>query len=166
MFLTSLAAETLLAALPPDDPDVRPCLDYVQRRRVRFYARPLAQHIGAMWLPGGVILFNQRHLRPQRLTDPFTLSLLLHEVCHLRQGVRTALSVYGELEAWQLGFRFWQRRTGRPLGAVLEELLALPLVYERKVLLRARQLMRAYAGPAYRADLLPLLPWGETFRRR
>jgi hypothetical protein len=37
----------------------------------------------------------------QPLNDPRIFTLNIHEVRHLQQGFFTALSVYGELEAWQ-----------------------------------------------------------------
>ncbi len=157
---SSWTVSTLLAALPADDPDVQRCLDFLARQRVHLHSWQLAKHIGAIWLPGRHIVFNRRYLPASGQPNLYALSLFLHEICHLQQGVRVALSVYGELEAWQLGFRFWQRHSDRRLSPVLQELLSLPLVRQRDVLLQARALMRAHAGNAYRADLLPLFPWG------
>jgi hypothetical protein len=82
----------------------------------------------------------------------------------LRQGPATALSVYGELEAWQIGFRFLRRHRRRGLHPLVDALLSLPLQRDRAVLLEARRLMQAYASRAYRADLLPLFPWGDELR--
>jgi hypothetical protein len=45
-------------------------------------------------------------------------------------------------------------------------MLSLPLTYDRDVLRRARNLMQAYAGKGYRADLLPLYPLGKEIRYR
>ena len=44
------------------------------------------------------------------------------------------------------------------LVPALEELLTLPLDWDRANLRRARDLMQAYAGKGYRVDLLPLYP--------
>lgn len=154
----------LWAAIPPDDPDAAPLLGFMRHERVRVLARPLAQHIGAIWLPGRVIVFNAQVWRPGQAVTPEAASLFLHELCHLRQGIATALSVYGELEAWQAGFRYLYDQLGKPYPPILAELMALPLVKERKVLQRARFLMQAYASKAYRADLLPLFPWGDELR--
>ena len=95
--------------------------------------------------------------------DPHALSLVIHEVRHLRQGPSIALSVYGELEAWQLQFGFLKSLTGHyhsdpQPNHMLGELVALALNWERPVLQQARRLMQAYAGKAYRIDLLPLYP--------
>ena len=124
-------------------------------------------HVGAFWLPGRHIYLNPRHYTIQ--TDPSDAglhSILIHEACHLRQGPLIALSVYGELQAWQLGFRALHQRTGRPYHPNLVELMSLPLILERGILRRAQALMQLYASKRYRADLLPLFPWGAEIRVR
>jgi hypothetical protein len=74
----------------------------------------------------------------------------------------TALSVYGELEAWQLGFRIFQTLGGRFFSSALNELMGLPVSYDRDMLKKVRFLMQEYAGKGYRIDLLPLFPaWKE-----
>ena len=92
------------------------------------------------------------------------LTLLIHEVKHLQQGLFRALSVYGELEAWQLQFRLYHQLTGKPMHPAIAEMISLPLEYDRTVLCRARDLMQAYAGKGYRSDLLPLFPWGKEIK--
>jgi hypothetical protein len=69
-----------------------------------------------------------------------------------------ALSIYGELDAWQLEFRVYRTLLGKELPGALNDLLALPLGWDRAVLREARRLMQVYAGKRYRADLLPLYP--------
>lgn len=112
-------------------------------------------------------LTNRIQIHPQYLLGPadapYPLSLVVHEVQHLRQGWVRALSVYGELEAWQMQFRFLKAMAGRyherpELDHVISDLVSLPLALERRVLQEARRLMRAYAGKGYRIDLLPLFP--------
>ena len=93
----------------------------------------------------------------------YAMSLVVHEVRHLQQGWLVALSILGELEAWQLQFRYLQSiRAGKgehgTVSPAIGELLDLPLSWDRTVLRRARALMRAYGGRKYRADLLPLYP--------
>ncbi len=56
-------------------------------------------------------------------TNAFMLNLVAHEALHLKQGVLTALSVYGELEAWQLGFRIFQALGGRIRQRSLERII-------------------------------------------
>jgi len=42
--------------------------------------------------------------------------------------------------------------------------MSLPLGYDRPTLRKAVQLMQAYAGKGYRADLLPLFPWKQEIK--
>ena len=89
----------------------------------------------------------------------------------MQQGPWVALSVYGELEAWQLQFRFLKSVTGHyhvntHHEKVLGELMSLPLNWQRSVLENARSLMQAHAGKIYRVDLLPLYPLPDEIRFR
>jgi hypothetical protein len=123
------------------------------------------QSSGARWLIGRRIQLNPSFaLGPA--VSPYAMSLLVHEVRHLRQGALTALSVYGELEAWQAQFRFLidplgggQEQAQQP--SVIQQLLHLPLGWDRAVLENARRLMKAFAGHRYRIELLPLYPLGS-----
>jgi len=113
---------------------------------------------GAAWTLAGNIHLNANDYSINSKPDnPGMLSLIVHEVHHLRQGLLTALSVYGELDAWQVGFNFYKSMTGSPLNPFLQELLKLPVGYSRDVLREAAKLMIAYS-PGYRIDLLPLYP--------
>jgi hypothetical protein len=85
-------------------------------------------------------------------------TLIIHEARHLQQGLVTALSVYGELDAWQLEFGIYHRIKGKYPHPVIAELMELPLGYDRTVLSKASGLMQTYAGKGYRVDLLPLFP--------
>lgn len=139
----------------------------LEQRRVRVAFREQGPAIGAFWWPGGRIYLNARHHPPgQAANDPGLLSLIVHETCHLRQGWLTALSIYGELEAWQLGFGVFRQLTGRNLPPALMKLLSLPLGWDRAALQQARASMREYAGKEYRADLLPLYPLHLEIRYR
>ena len=87
---------------------------------------------------------------------------MAHEALHLKQGILTALSVYGELEAWQLGFRIFQALGGKFASSALNELMGLQVKYDRDMLKKVKFLMQEYAGKGYRIDLLPLFPaWKE-----
>ncbi len=141
-------------------PDAGEALGYIRERGTRVSVHD--QPTGARWTVDRRIEIHPRfvQLAPD---DAYAASLVIHEVRHLRQGALTALSVYGELEAWQLQFVFLKTWTGRyhddpQRAAVLEQLMALPLGWDRVVLEEARRLMKAYAGKAYRIDLLPLYP--------
>jgi len=76
----------------------------------------------------------------------------------------TALSVYGELDAWQLEFGIYHRIKGVFPHAAIEELMSLPLEHDRSILKKAAHLMQAYAGKGYRADLLPLFPVSKEIK--
>jgi hypothetical protein len=91
-------------------------------------------------------------------------TLIIHEARHLQQGMLTALSVYGELDAWQLEFGIYHRICGKFPDPAIAELMTLPLGFDRNVLKKAAHLMRAYAGKGYRVDLLPLFPWDREVR--
>ena len=123
--------------------------------------------MGAFWTMLGTIHLNTLHYSLEsNPADPRVLTLLIHEVKHLQQGMHTALSVYGELEAWQLQFRLFHQMTNAKMHKVIEEMLSLPLNWDRAVLKRARELMQEYAGNGYRADLLPLYPLGKEIMCR
>ena len=149
-----------------------PCVQYLRSHQTKIGFSHQPASTGAIWFIDGNIYLNSRYYNLKTApNDPHLLSLMVHEVRHLQQGFFTALSVYGELEAWQLGFRVYQTLTGHlPLGrgdnpyAALLELMSLPHGWERPVLRRAQILMREYAGKGYRADLLPLYPFGKEIK--
>jgi hypothetical protein len=135
---------------------------YLRKRGVKigFHNQPTA----ARWTIFGEIQLHPRYaLAPP--DDPYALSLIVHETRHLQQGFFTALSVMGELEAWQLQFGFYKSLTGKHSPAstfepVIAELTTLSTT-DRAHLHRARELMVAYAGPKYRIYWLPLFPLGK-----
>jgi hypothetical protein len=113
---------------------------------------------GARWTLFNNIFLNSRtYSTSTDPADPGLLSLVLHELHHMRQGLLTAMSVYGELDAWQVGFRFYQKLTGKPLKKPLIELLEIPLSWSRQDLVKAKQLMKEFS-PGYRIDWYPLYP--------
>ena len=133
---------------------------YLREHRIRIRARP--QSAGARWTVGHRIEINPQYAC-DLIASPYALSLVIHEVRHLRQGALTALSVYGELDAWQVQFAFLHGLSVSPPGSsaqrdAIQRLMELPLGWDRNVLATARSLMREYAGKAYRVDLLPLYP--------
>jgi hypothetical protein len=118
--------------------------------------------VGAFWTPFGSIRLNYLHYSyATPLTNPRILTLVIHETRHLQQGPVESLSVHGELDAWQLEFRLLGRLSGMDLHPAIDELISLPLGWDRNVLRRARGLMQSYAGKGYRIDLLPLFPIGR-----
>jgi hypothetical protein len=150
----------LLDNLDRAGPDAVAALQFLRQHRTRVGLRD--QSTGARWTIRRRIDLHPRFAQGSP-ADPHALSLVIHEVRHLQQGPLIALSVYGELEAWQLQFGFLKSLTGHyhsdpQPNHMLGELVALALNWERPVLQQARRLMQAYAGKAYRIDLLPLYP--------
>ncbi|MCF6278104.1 MAG: hypothetical protein L3J16_05055 [Anaerolineales bacterium] len=136
--------------------------NFIRRRKVKIKFRQYSKSTGARWLLRRRITLNSHYYSSATaLNDPGMLSLLIHEVHHLRQGMLTALSVYGELDAWQVGYRFYKMLDERKLHPALEELLVLPLNRDRDILRRAAQLMQVYAGRGYHINWLPLYPLHE-----
>jgi len=139
---------------------------FLRQRQTRLFFRRYGPAVGALWTPLGSIHLNARYFSAENLNEPRLLSLLVHEARHLQQGPLTALSIYGELDAWQVDFLFQRELTGRFASPQVDELCALPLILDRQVLRRAQALMLAHAGPRYRADLLPLYPLPLELRWR
>lgn len=133
--------------------------DFIRDNAVRMHFRKYSKSTGARWFLFRNISLNTRYYsRETVLDDPTMLSLLVHEVHHLKQGVLTALSAYGELDAWQVGFRFYREIHPVRLHSAIEEMLTLPLNYDRANLRHAAKLMQEYAGKGYHINWLPLYP--------
>lgn len=153
-------AAELLKNLAKSGPQGRESEQYLRARNIRLGVR--RQSSGARWTLLGRIDLNPRYLAGSP-TSPYALSLVVHEIQHLKQGPLTALSVYGELDAWLIQFRFLLEIAGGYAGVpgqatVIRELLQLRLGWDRSVLETSRRLMRQYGGKLYRIDLLPLYP--------
>jgi len=137
----------------------REAADYIRTHRTHIGIKRARKSVGAFWtLTGAAHLNSVHHSQESSLVDPVAWTVLIHEVRHLQQGWAMALSVYGELDAWQYQFRVLKKLTGKSLAPPLEEILSLPLNMERENLRRARQLMTQYAGKSYGANWLPLYP--------
>lgn len=137
----------------------RGAVDFVRANRIRVGLRRARKSVGAFWQFGQKFYLNSVHYTMESaLENPRAWTLFVHEVRHLQQGALTAFSVYGELDAWQYEFRLYKRLTGKTLRRELEELLTLPLNFERSNLQRARALMTKFAGFWYGAWILPLFP--------
>lgn len=154
--------DSLLVRLEEAGPLGRAAWDYITIHRVRVSVK--AQPTGARWTICGNI-----QVAPSQLADEaYAFSLILHEVRHLRQGLFSALSVRGELEAWQEQFAYLKSQTGKYSTlprhqVIIEEMMTLSLD-SRPDLRRARQLMRDFAGPKYRIGWLLLFPLGREIR--
>lgn len=159
--------ESVLTQLAELSGEGREAADFLRARRSRIGFRAARRNVGAFWTVFGSVYVNSRlYTAEDSLSNLYLLTLIIHEAWHLRQGFFKALSVYGELEAWQMQFRLLGQHGGNVSHPAIKELLALPLGWDRANLARAQGLMRTYAGRGYRADLLPLYPLGDEIRYR
>jgi hypothetical protein len=150
----------LLANLEETGAEGRAAVAYLRARGIAVGFHD--QSTGARWKLGGRLELHPRFAGGPA-DAPYALALIVHEVRHLRQGVLTALSVYGELDAWQVQFRFIKSLMGRysevrQQDQLVAQLMSLPVNWDRRILEEARSLMQQYAGKGYRIDLLPLYP--------
>ncbi|MCG2788159.1 MAG: hypothetical protein L6461_23980 [Anaerolineae bacterium] len=116
------------------------------------------------------------------LQDPFVLSGIIHETVHLQQPFFTRLSVYGELEAWQIDRNAYFEITGQFYGEPgatfhdpnyinqnngnnrWNEISQLSL--HSRTDLEAAQTLMIEISPGYQADKLPLQPIGDEIAYR
>lgn len=158
--------DTLLDAVAQVGEEGVAAVNFLRTRGTQIGFKKVRPSVGAFWTVFGNIRLNSHYYSYETPLDDLRIkTLIIHEARHLQQGLITALSVYGELDAWQLEFGVYHRIKGKYPHAAIAELMTLPLKYDRDVLKRAVTLMQAYAGKGYRADLLPLYPlsmytWG------
>lgn len=132
---------------------------FVREKKTRVGMKRARRSVGAFWTLGKSFYLNKLHYTMESaLENPKAVTLFVHEVRHLQQGILTALSVYGELDAWQHEYRLYKKLTGKILKPELEELLTLSLGADRIALKQAQRLMTKIAGFWYLAWLLPLYP--------
>jgi hypothetical protein len=157
--------ENLLEAVTGLGEEGRSAVEFLRTRRIRIGFQQVRPSIGAFWTVFGNIRLNSRYYTYETPLDDLRIkTLIIHEARHLQQGLVTALSVYGELDAWQLEFGIYHRIRGNYPHKAIADLIKLPLGYDRVVLKEAASLMQAYAGKGYRADLLPLFPLPREIR--
>ncbi|MBN2118405.1 MAG: hypothetical protein JW730_17660 [Anaerolineales bacterium] len=157
--------ENLLEAVTRMGEEGRLAVDFLRARRTKIGFRRARPNIGAFWTVFGNIRLNSQYYTYETPLDDLRIrTLIIHEARHLQQGIITALSVYGELDAWQLEFGIYYRVKGTYPHSAVAELMALPLEYDRAVLKKAAQMMQAYAGKGYRVDLLPLFPLDKEIK--
>lgn len=123
-----------------------------------------AQPTGARWTLMGMILGPKEiQINPnteagtRTAKDTWSISLIAHEAKHYEQGLFTALSVYGELEAWQLQMKVLRGLGAPPTHKNLLAIEKLKWSHDPKVLKEAARLMKEL-DPNYRIELLPLNP--------
>jgi hypothetical protein len=157
--------ENLLSAVAQMGEEGCLAVEFLRARGTKIGFQQARPNIGAFWTVFGNIRFNSHYYNCETALDDLRIkTLIIHEARHLQQGFFTALSVYGELDAWQLEFGIYHRVKGNYPHPAIAELMALPLKYDRDVLRNAVTLMQAYAGKGYRADLLPLYPLGRELK--
>ena len=158
--------DTLLEAVIQVGDEGVAAVNFLRARGTQIGFKKVRPNVGAFWTVFGNIRLNSHYYSYETPLDDLRIkTLIIHEARHLQQGFITALSVYGELDAWQLEFGVYHRIKGKYPHTAIAELMTLPLKYDRDVLKRAVTLMQAYAGKGYRVDLLPLYPlsmypWG------
>jgi hypothetical protein len=136
-------------------------MDFLQRKRVRlgFHRQDFSG--------GGWTLLHNITLAPDTgLADFYTLSLIIHEVFHLKQPILTRLSVRGELLAWQYQRQAYHEVSGWEIGGLnaaysgkkdLWDQISRLSPDSREDLAEAQELMKKIAE-GYRSDCLPLYP--------
>jgi len=151
--------ETLLEKLSDTGDLGKESADYIRNHNVRIAFKKYSKSTGARWLLFQRITLNTLYYSFEtKLDEPKLLSLFVHEVHHLKQGAIKAFSVYGELDAWQVEYRFYRKIRSAKLHPAIEEILTLPLNYDRDNLRHSAKLMQSAAGKGYRIDLYPLYP--------
>ena len=157
--------ENLLEAVVQVGDEGRAAVDFLRIHKTKIGFKRVRPSIGAFWTVFGNIRLNSQYYTYETPLDELRVkTLIIHETRHLQQGLITALSVYGELDAWQLEFGIYYRVKGKYPHAAIAELMTLPLGYDRPVLKKSAQLMQAYAGKGYRIDLLPLFPLDKEIK--
>ena len=98
--------ERTLTALRDSGPTGKASAEYIRQRRI-----PLGfstqKHTGASWFDWRRLrygLFLNADYAGEQPDAPWLYALLAHEAKHLEQGLAEALSVRGELVAWQLQY--------------------------------------------------------------
>jgi hypothetical protein len=155
----SLWKENLLESVAQLGEEGRAAVEFLHTHKTKIGFKRVRPNVGAYWTLLGTIHLNSLYYTYETPLDDLRIkTLIIHEARHLQQGIITALSVYGELDAWQLEFGIYHRIKGVYPHAAIEEIMSLSLGYDRSVLKKAAHLMQAYAGKGYRVDLLPLFP--------
>lgn len=161
----TLWMESLLDSVIQLGEEGRVAVDFLRARKTKIGFKQVRPNVGAFWTAFGNIRLNTLYYSYETPLDDLRIkTLIIHEARHLQQGLLTALSVYGELDAWQLEFGIYHRIKGRYPHPVIAEIMTLPLGYDRDVLKKAATLMQAYAGKGYRVDLLPMYPWSKEIK--
>ncbi len=110
-------------------------MQYIRTHKTKIGFKRVRSNVGAFWTIFGNIRLNSLYYTYDTPMDDLRIrTLIIHEARHLQQGIATALSVYGELDAWQLEFRIYHRIKGNYPHPSIAELMTLPLEYDRAAL--------------------------------
>src|ERR1044071_9540637 len=157
--------ENLLEPVAQLGEEGRAAVEFLHIHKTKIGFKQVRPNVGAFWTVFGNIHLNSLYYTYQTSLDDLRIkTLVIHEARHLQQGIMAALSVYGELDAWQLEFGIYHRIKGVYPHKAIEEIMSLPLKYDRPILKKAANLMQTYAGKGYRVDLLPLFPWKKEIK--
>lgn len=142
-------------------------VEFLRARRTKIAFKRNKSSIGAWWtIDRNINLNSLYYSNDEALNNTRVFILIIHEVRHLQQGFFTALSVYGELDAWQLEWSIYHRFHDEYPHPAIKELMSLPLGWDRGTLRGAAQLMQDYATNNYRVGLLPYYPLGKEISYR
>ncbi len=151
--------EQALATLRHLGPLGQASAEYIRQHGIRLgFSRQT--HSGASWFDWRRLrygVFLSMRYAGRKPDNRYLCSLLAHEVKHLEQGLLRALSVRGELVAWQLQYDILTQPPAQSLSDAWQQLRALD-PGSRADLKQARVLMKEVGGPGYRIDRLPLWP--------
>src|SRR6266496_2613994 len=135
--------ENLLEAVAQIGEEGQIAVEFVRTHKTSIGFKRARPSVGAFWTVFGNIRLNSQYYTYETPFDDLRIkTLVIHEARHLQQGMIIALSVYGELDAWQLEFGIYSRIKGNYPHPAIAELMDLPLGYDRAVLKKAAHLMQ------------------------
>ncbi len=153
--------EHALTALSNSGAAGRASVQYIRQNKIRLgFSRQ--KSTGASWFDWRRLrfgIFLRADYASRQPDDQWVCTLIAHEAKHREQGIAEALSVRGELVAWQLQYDILMDFSAQ-LRDAWRELRTLD-PDNCADLERAVELMKQLAGAGYRIDLLPLWPLSE-----
>ena len=103
--------EKYLQKVEQSSQEGREAVEFVRRHNIKVAIKRARKNVGAFWTLNRRFYLNARHYTQESTLgdNPRAMTIFVHEVRHLQQGPITAISVYGELDAWQYEFRLLKR---------------------------------------------------------
>lgn len=162
---TNWEKQSLLEIFNNGGPDGVFGVEYITKRNIhikvghRLDLRGIIGKVSAWYVEDEYIVLNPRKYSLEKMPDEWGLSLIVHEAKHIEQGVLKAFSIYGELEAWQVGIRVAERLGYNYAGRSQrnEKIKRLPL-HENSVDKFAEIIKENSPGYYRGLQLLPRLP--------